>query len=139
MLAKSVSVFFVVLCAAYVFTADGLSFGAFSYPKAGFVPMIVGLGALSLAAINMVVTFAGERSFTLPRTNVRQVGLLVLGLIAVLILLQIVGFLVATFVGLLYLLKVSGTGGWVVPLGISVAVSGGLYVVFDVLLHVPLP
>lgn len=139
MLAKTVSIFFVAICSIYVVTANGLSFGTLNYPKAGFVPMIAGAGALILAVINLFMTFYDKRALHVPQTNAKQVAWLVLGLIGILILLQIVGFVASTFIGMIYLLKVSGTRGWVVPLVVSAGLAGGLYLVFGYFLQVPLP
>jgi putative tricarboxylic transport membrane protein len=117
----------------------GFSFGTLSYPKAGFVPMIAGLGALILAIVNLFSTWFDRGLHDVPLSNAKQVAYLVLGLVGVLILLQIVGFAIATFVGMIYLLKVSGTRGWKVPLAVSACLSGGLFFVFGHLLKVPLP
>lgn len=139
MLARAVSISFVVVCMVYVYTATGLSFGSLSSPKAGFVPMIAGCSALALATINMFRTVLYQGGQRIESTRVGQVVLLVVGLVGIQILFQLVGFAIATFVGMVFLLKVSGTKGWITPIVIAGVLAGGLYVVFSILLKVPLP
>lgn len=140
MVRKFMALFFLVVSAVYFYTAlKELSFGTLRAPKAGFLPAIVGCGAVVLSAINFIRTLRTREGDDTPETALRKVAWFVLGLVVYLILIGLIGFWVSTFIAMIYLLKVSDTKGWTVPLLVSAGVSAGLYFVFGYLLQVSFP
>lgn len=128
-----------VVCVVYLHTASGFTFGTWSSPKAGFVPTLAGVGGLILSAVNLLRTFrAGERRADFgPAPG--KAALFLVGLTGYVLLLGWIGFLGATFVALLYLLKISDLRGWLKPLALSASVSVGAYLLFNNLLQLTLP
>lgn len=144
MIEKSLSIFFFLASLGYLFCANDLLFGSFAAPKLGFVPLMTGVAASVLALIDMIGVIrkksrARDTQDTQPQVNPKKVILFSLGLAAYVALLNFVGFLPASIVVMIYLLKVTGVQGWVKPVIISALVAGGFYVVFEKLLAVMLP
>jgi hypothetical protein len=129
-----------LICAVYLNAAREFSFGSWSGPKAGFMPIIVGTLGVLLAAANVVRVFragpAGPVDF--GRSPARALAFLaVLMLYAG--LLGMLGFLPATFLATLALLKVGELRGLVRPIAIAACFAGGVWLLFGRILQLPLP
>ncbi len=123
--------------------ARGLRFGSIVSPGPGFFPL--GLAAVfSLVSLGLVV-----RALRMPAAEhrasgadaagrVKVVGTLV-GLVVYALVLEPVGFLLATFALLLFFFTALQRQRWYVALGGSVATSFATYLVFKVWLGVNLP
>jgi putative tricarboxylic transport membrane protein len=113
-------------------------------PGAGFLPFWLGAAMAILAAILLVNAIrepapAGGRA---PFPTGRKLLPLVetaAGLAGFILLLEWLGFLVATGLLTAFLLKVVEREGWVMTGIVAVANAGALYVVFQILLGVSLP
>lgn len=126
--------------ALYLSSALGLSFGSWNNPKAGFLPRIAGILGVVLAAANLLMVVLKERSrgAGFGATPLRAL-FFALGLIAYVPALQWLSFIPATGILMLYLVKVYGAKGWLVPVAVSAATTGLVYVLFRFLLQLPLP
>jgi hypothetical protein len=137
---RIVAVALFLICAVYLNAATGFSFGSWSSPKAGFMPTIVGSLGVLLAAANVVRVFragaAGSADF--GHSPIRALAFL-----AVLMLyagvLGVLGFLLATFLATLALLKVGELRGLIWPVAIAGCFSGGIWLLFGRILQLPLP
>ncbi|WP_338823353.1 hypothetical protein MHOCP_15700 [Moorella humiferrea] len=146
MIEIGMAIFFVILSVIYTVFARDYSFGTFYAPKAGFMPIIVGTTATILAIINLFMTTAKyrhrqtkEREVLLTRYQIKKIFLYSLGLVIYVVLLKTVGFLTATFLATLYLIKVAGGKNWRLPIIVAIGVSVGFYSIFQYLLRVMLP
>jgi hypothetical protein len=129
-----------LICAVYLHAATGFSFGSWSSPKAGFMPTIVGALGVLLSAANVVrvfrVGFSGPAD--LGASPSRALAFLVV-LLLYAGLLGILGFLPATFLATLALLKVGELRGLVLPIAIAACFAGGIWLLFGRILQLPLP
>ncbi|GEA16017.1 hypothetical protein E308F_22610 [Moorella sp. E308F] len=146
MIEIAMAIFFVILSVSYTVFARQYSFGTFYAPRAGFMPTIVGTMATILAMINLFGTAAQyrrkqtqEKEILLTRYQINKIFLYSIGLVIYVVLLKTVGFLTATFLATLYLIKVAGGKGWRLPIIVAIGVSVGFYSIFQYLLRVILP
>jgi len=125
--------------ALYLYASLGLSFGAWSNPRAGFMPRIVGISGAALAAANLLIVILQERQTADFGEKPMRAVFFVLGLIAYVPALEFITFIPATGLLLLYLVKIYGAKGWVLPIGISALTAVGVFFLFSRLLQLPLP
>ena len=120
--------------------------GTFSTPGPGLFPMVLGavLGALSL--IILVGGIMARRASVQGveesgRNSVfgKQALYVILALVGFGFLLVPLGFIITTFVVFAVVLKFVAAQKWTVALGGSLVLALGAYVVFHMLLGVPLP
>ncbi|HHW02187.1 MAG TPA: tripartite tricarboxylate transporter TctB family protein [Thermoanaerobacterales bacterium] len=147
MLEKAVSGALVIISIAYLYMAKGLSFGSASQPGVGFMPTIVGAMAVVLSIINFISVMLKKDNKkankkdddTAPKMDIIKLVKFVAGCIVYVFMLDYTGFLIATFVVMVYLLKVTEVQGWVLPVIVSAGTSLGFYIVFEKMLGVLLP
>lgn len=133
---------FLLLCSmAYLSLASTLSFGSMSYPKAGFIPTIVGSLATIITALLFIKSLRGKGDAKDVKLDIDLKKSLLL--IAVLLLyigvMMLAGFIAASFITLLAIFKICAIKGWLKPIMISLVGSVGFYLIFDTLLGVKLP
>lgn len=134
---KLIAIFFLGFSLIYTHTAFSLSFGSFMAPKAGFLPVIAGCAALGLALILVIRAFFQQE--TSHGINGQKLLFIIIGIFVYILLLKLAGYIAAVFICLLYLLKVSETGGWVYPSLLSAVTAVSFYFIFAKLLGSNLP
>ena len=124
--------------------ARGLRFGSIVSPGPGFFPLCLA-AALTLVSVALVVTAlrtppaaAGPASGAHIGGQLKVVGTLG-SLVVYALVLERLGFLLATFVLLLFFFKALQRQRWLAALGGSLATSLATYLVFKVWLGVNLP
>jgi putative tricarboxylic transport membrane protein len=129
-----------ILGIAAVHEASKLPYGTIHSPGPGFFPwwtsVIIVLLALILVvqALTLRSRTAGEGS-----GRIAKVALLLVVLSAYTFLLDPLGYLLCTFLLVLFMLRVLDPHRWMVALGMALFTAVGSYVVFAVWLSVPLP
>jgi len=122
-----------------------LSLGTFRNPGPGFLSFFAGL---IVGSLGLIVHFqsrrlpsSGEKSKPLwtDKSRGRKMVLTVLGLMAYAVIMNSLGFLLSTFVFLVFLLKVIQPQRWPVALLGSLAASSAFYCLFEVGLKSQLP
>jgi putative tricarboxylic transport membrane protein len=139
MAGKVMAVLFLILSLSYLFFARELSFGTLGAPKAGFLATLAGMMATGLSLIIVFKEMLQRKEDKADGSNVRKVIFVTIGLLYYLVILGVVGYLAATFMIMLYLLKVTDTVGWSVPLCLSAGISLGCYLLFKQYLGIFLP
>jgi putative tricarboxylic transport membrane protein len=139
MAGKVMAVLFLILSLSYLFFARDLSFGTLGAPKAGFLATLAGMMATGLSLIIAFKEMLAREEAEAERTDLRKVIFVTIGLLYYLVILGVVGYLAATFMIMLYLLKVTDTVGWSVPLCLSAGISLGCYLLFKQYLGIFLP
>jgi putative tricarboxylic transport membrane protein len=118
-----------------------LPFGAVRNPGPGFFPWWASL-ALALLAL-VVLGHSLMRGRESGKTEVGGRLLKVVGVLALLAVyslgLDAIGYPIATFAVVLFMLRVTEPHRWPLALGIALLAAGGSYVLFAVWLGVPLP
>ena len=141
MLARAVPLVLLVAAGVYLTLALRLPFGAAARPGAGFYPVFVAVFAIvvALAATASAYRSApGTASIELEAASRRRVVISVVALVAFCLALPWIGYPVAALAFVTVILRYLG-GRWTTALLTGVLSSAGSYVLFAVLLDVPLP
>ena len=137
--AASALLLFAVLAAFE--SARLLPFGGLRNPGPGFFPWWVSLALGLLALVLLGRSLVKGRGFRKIEAGGRLLN--VVGVLAVLAVyslsLDVVGYPIATFAVVLFMLRVTEPHRWPLALGIALLAAGGSYVLFAVWLAVPLP
>jgi len=119
--------------------ASKLPFGGLRNPGPGFFPWWLGLVLLLLGVV-LLVQAIRERAGAGAAAERPWKVLLLLAVLAVYVLvLDAAGYLIATFLVVVFMLRVLEPQRWSVALGVAALAAAGSYVLFAVWLGVPLP
>ena len=141
MLARAVPLVLLVAAGVYLTLALRLPFGAAARPGAGFYPVFVAVFAIVVAlaaAASAYRSAPGTVAIELDAASRRRVVISVVALVAFCLALPWIGYPVAAFAFVTVILRYLG-GRWTTALLTGVLSSAGSYVLFAVLLDVPLP
>ena len=137
------SIVLIALACGTLWLASDLPLGSLSSPQTGFFPLILGALLLILSIILLGESLTREKRQALPSWT--TVGgwrtLLLTGgiLFAVAVLFELIGYIAAVAIIMLFLLRTIGKRKWPVVLLISGASALGFFLVFGYLLKIPLP
>ncbi|HEU4345608.1 MAG TPA: tripartite tricarboxylate transporter TctB family protein [Candidatus Binatia bacterium] len=135
------SILFLGLALGAFFESTKLPFGGMSTPGAGFFPAILAVG-LAIAALFAGLDALREKSRDVSQGRRLTWGKIVMtvgSLLAFAFLLEILGYLVTTFLFVVFLLRAVERKGWVVAVAVGFSASFASYIVFGLLLGTPLP
>ena len=141
MLARVVPLVLLVAAGVYLTLALRLPFGGAARPGAGFYPVIVAVFAIVVALMATASAFRsgpGAVAVELDAASRRRVVLSVVALVAFCLVLPWVGYPAAAFAFVTLVLRYLG-GRWTTALLTGALSAAGSYVLFAVLLDVPLP
>ena len=117
--------------------------GSWRYPGPGFFPFGTGifLGLLSITVFWRARSSKPQETEEswYPKERWMVLILVLIALFSYAILLEILGFLMSTFLLLFFLFRVVEPQRWVVAAGGSLLASFSSYVLFEFLLHIRLP
>ena len=111
-------------------------------PGAGFLPFWLGVLLAVLAVIRILTAWRSVSTETSPFPGKKvliDVGLVMGGLAVYIFLSEVLGFLVDTFLYVAFLMGIVQHKKWGTSLLVAALTTGGLYLIFQVLLNVPLP
>jgi putative tricarboxylic transport membrane protein len=129
------------------FIAGGLKMGMgpLNAPGPGFFPALIG-GVFSLLSIALFISAfltqdqpSERKAFWKEKKSWKKVSLSLLSLVFYLVSLNYLGYLITTFLFILFLLKFVGQRKWGPSILIAILVSWGSYAVFKTGLGVALP
>jgi hypothetical protein len=138
------SLFWLVTGIGITFLSIKYEFGTFLSPGAGFITFFAGM-LLSLLSIILFISSWRSRE---PRKPLRALweglewekALYVIGLLVVYaIILKYIGFLISTFLLLTFLFRVKGAYPWLRVTLLSLFITTGAFLLFQVWLQVQLP
>ncbi len=134
---RGISLLIFAVCVIYLLKACQLHFGTFHKPGVGFLPVLSGAAAALLSLYHLVQSFREE--FADQAVNWRKIGVFGLSLTVYALVVDAVGYAVATAGLLLVLIKLFGGAGWLRPVIVAVLAAYGSFFIFSELLAVPLP
>lgn len=124
-------------------------FAATTWPwKAALFPLAIGIPLFCLAAVEALWTLLGrpetsknemEVALTTEAGAQRRILVAVAWVLGFFAAVMLLGFPVAVPLFLFLYLKLQGGEGWVLSIGITLAVTAIFYGLFDALLHLPFP
>lgn len=128
------------VAAAALREALSLPIGTLRSPGQGFFPLWLGVLLALLSLVLLVHTLrARAASRAQSESRIGQVVSLVAALAVYTAILEPVGYPFATFLFVLYMVKITHPQRWPLALGVSLLAAGGSYLLFAVWLRVPLP
>jgi len=131
---------FFILFSLYVcFESWRLGVGSFFRPGAGFFPFYSGalLGVLSM--ILGFLTFRGKVEIAESWTDVGNTATVSLALLGFALLFTWLGFVITTFLFILFLLRAVERRAWLLSASAALFISAAFYVVFGLWLKAQLP
>ena len=133
------SLFLFLLGLGAVIGAIRLKVGSPTEPQPGFFPF---LGGLSLIVLSTIIFFKGWIGQSQKKVVFGEVGrpvLLLIVMIALVAVLDSVGYVIGTFIASVLILRILNVKSWRVLLLTSLCLSIGTYILFDKLLGIELP
>jgi len=132
------SLFFLIGLAAAV-EGVRLDLGTPSQPQPGFYPFLAGLLLMGLSVLLIVQDFRGRSDGAEPFLQFKAQLLALAGLVGFVTFLRPLGYVPATAILTVILLRVLEVGKWWGYVLAAVVVPIGTYLLFDRLLGIPLP
>ena len=132
--------FFFILFSLYVcFESWRLGVGSFFRPGAGFFPFYSSLLLGLLSLILGLLAFRGKVEKAESWTDVGNTVTVSLALLGFALLLTWLGFVITTFLFILFLLRAVERRKWLLSAGAALFISAAFYVVFGLWLKAQLP
>lgn len=117
-----------------------MDLGTFSSPGPGFMPFIVALCLFSLASILLVQTTRTRKEQAMEKFGFRMSALYIsCSIVAYVLLFKKMGYLLSTFLFMVFVFKSIGTEKWVWASGAALLVTLLSYLVFGMILQLNLP
>lgn len=134
-------IFFIVLSIAICLESYNLGIGSFMDPKSGLFPLISGLLMGIFSVIKLIINLFSEEKNYGPEAAryLKRISLLAISLLAYAVLMTKLGFVISTFLLIVFLLKVIESKPLYIVLSLAVAVTGFIYLIFKTWLGIPLP
>ncbi len=134
-----VGFFFIFVGSGAMIGAIGLQLGQAHDPKPGFLPFIDGVALTILSAILIIKAWRGDTTGVNAFGNLWRPAMLITGLVIYISISNLMGFIIATTILSVIILRIMETKSWwVVAVG-SLTMAIGSYLLFDRLLEVTLP
>lgn len=133
------SLFLFLLGLGAVIGAIRLNVGSPTEPQPGFFPF---LGGLSLIVFSTIIFFKGWIGQGQKKVAFGEIGrpaLLLVVMIALVAVLDSVGYVIGTFIASVLILRILNAKSWRTLLLTSLCLSIGTYILFDKLLGIDLP
>ena len=115
--------------------------GTVKMPKEGFLPLIIGIGAVCVSAFLTVQSWIDKGDAANVKFEISWIrfGLMIVVSFAYALLMNTLGYTLSTFLFLIAILKLARAGSWVKVAIISLLCAVAFYVLFKVALGVMLP
>jgi putative tricarboxylic transport membrane protein len=139
------SVILLALSGAAIWEALEMPPSASFGPGAGFLPFWLGVLLAALATIMFVSACrrqptGKDGASVLPGKHaLLTVTSVMVGLTGYILLIEVLGYLVDTFLFVVFLMKVSQRERWLLTLEVALATTFGLFIIFQMLLRITLP
>lgn len=136
-------VILLALATAILIEANKLGLGSLKTPESGLFSFMLAivLAILSLVLLRQAIKEKDERRSPLlaEATNWKKIGMTLGALLAYAFLLEPIGYLVSSFFLIVFLLLAVEAQKWWLTIVVAFLSSAGSYLIFDLLLNVPLP
>jgi len=128
--------FFFALSVLVLWESLRSGLGTLREPGSGFLSFCAGV---ALSALSVVLLCRGWRDREKLSAHSRRAILAMLALLAYSLFMEVLGFLIATFLLVAILLQIGEARRWWIQLGMSALITFLVYLVFGTLLHVYFP
>ena len=134
-----VSFFFIFFGIVIIIKAIGLPVGTVREPQPGFFPLLAGILMTVLSVLLLIHACLGRSTGVEAFGSLWRPAILIMGMIVYTLILDFMGYVIATIILSATILGVLGIKTWWILAGVSSGVSIGSYVVFGRLLGITLP
>jgi len=141
-----VSLILILLSSLFCFFSLKLGMGSIKDPGSGFIPFLTGCSLIALSLFVMLfegkaTRKAGSKPRLFKRTDFGLAPslLVLISLLIYVLILDILGFVLSTFLFLTFLFNISEKRNWKIALGASICITTSAYLVFDYLLEIAFP
>jgi putative tricarboxylic transport membrane protein len=133
-------IFFILFSAAVCVESYKLGVGTFNKPRSGFFPLLLGAVIGTLAVILQLIRLFSKGRDT-PKVFVPFKRIVPLGvsLFAYVLLIQFLGFVIATVLLVVFFLKIIESLPWKVTAPVAIGIPFLTYFIFRILLRIQLP
>jgi len=139
---KLVNLFLFLLSVFYLgYSVTHYKLGTMRMPREGFMPLLLGIGMIIISGYLTLQAFMNKGDAQDVKFGISWPRFFVLVIVcfAYALLLNTLGYLIATFFFLLSVFKIAKLEGWKLPVVLSLVFSVAFYLVFKVALGVMLP
>ena len=135
------SIVFFILSVYVILDSITYSLGNLHNPGPGFVPFFLGIVMALLTVISFWIPDKRENktAFWNNRRKGKNIFFIILGLVIYVLLINILGFYIESFLLMVYLMRLSGESEYKRIVLISIPTIVVVYIVFDKLLIIPFP
>ncbi len=133
------SLFLLLLGIGAVVGAIRLKLGSPTEPQPGFFPFLGGLSLIVFSAVIFIKGWMGKNQKKVSFGEVGRPALLMVVMIALVVVLDSVGYVIGTFIASGLILRILNVKSWRTLILTSVCLSIGTYILFDKLLGIDLP
>ncbi len=116
-----------------------LHVGSPTEPQPGFFPLLGGISLILLSSVIFFKGWIGKSQREVAFGEVRRPALLLIVMIALVAVLDSVGYVIGTFVASGFILRILNVKSWRTLILTSLCLSIGTYILFDKLLGIELP
>jgi hypothetical protein len=139
------TIFFLILGVGVIVGGVRFGFGEWGQPGPGFICVLSGVLLSLFSGGWLLFTLVKQRSFEPTKSffcragGYKNVAIIVFALMIYIFLMGAVGFMIATFIFLIFLFKAIGKKSWKLALTISLLVTISSILVFQLWLGIPFP
>ena len=133
------SLFLIFVGMGVIIGGSKLSIGTVREPQAGFFPFVGGVSLIVLCLILLIQGLRGRSAGIQAFGELLRPVFLILGMVVYILLFDLVGYIIATIILSIIVLRILDTKSWWVIAGVSFSLAVGTYILFDRLLSMPLP
>ena len=133
--------FFFLIALGSLYEALKLPFGRTNAPGAGFFPAVLAALLAVVSLIGLIAAFrdASEQQISESRLVWKKIILTVTALLAFAFIFEYVGYIVTTFLFVVFLLRIVERKSWTQAGAVALSASLVSYIIFGLLLGAPLP
>jgi hypothetical protein len=133
------SLFLFLLGLGAIIGAIRLKVGSPTEPQPGFFPFLGGLSLVVFSTVIFIKGWVGQGQEKVAFGEIGRPALLLVVMIALVAVLDRVGYVIGTFIASVLILRILNAKSWRTLLLTSLCLSIGTYVLFDKLLGIDLP
>jgi putative tricarboxylic transport membrane protein len=133
------SIFLIILGVAVTIGSVGLGLGTVEQLRPGFLPFLCGIALTVLSLFLFLRAWQGQTAGGQPFGEWRRPVTVLIGLIAYVVIFDFVGYMIATALLSIVVLRVFEMKTKWVLVGMSLCIAVGTYILFNSLLGVELP
>lgn len=123
------------------YTLTHYKMGTIRLPKEGFMPTLIGVGMVGISGFLTVQAFLGKGDAGHVKLEIQwwRFAVIVLASVGYALSMDLLGYLLSTFLFLVIILKLARVAGYLKPVIISAICAVAFYLIFKIALGVMLP